>query len=176
MDYLWSPWRYQYVTSGAPETPGPPVPGIEPCLFCRIAGAAQDRENYVLYRAQRNFILLNRYPYAPGHLMIAPYEHVATLEEAQTETMEELIRLAQRAEAAVRSIYRAGGVNLGFNIGQCAGAGVAGHIHMHVLPRWHGDTSFITTTGETRVLPEDLTTSWEKLRAAFDHESPSRPA
>jgi ATP adenylyltransferase len=136
----------------------------------------QDRENYVLYRAQRNFILLNRYPYAPGHLMIAPYEHVATLEEAQTETMEELIRLAQRAEAAVRSIYRAGGVNLGFNIGQCAGAGVAGHIHMHVLPRWHGDTSFITTTGETRVLPEDLTTSWEKLRAAFDHESPSRPA
>jgi ATP adenylyltransferase len=119
MDYLWSPWRYQYVTSGAPETPG-----VDPCLFCRIAGSAQDRENYVLHRAKRNFILLNRYPYATGHLLIAPYEHVATLEEAQTETMEELIRLAQRAEAAVRGIYRAGGVNLGFNIGQCAGAGM----------------------------------------------------
>jgi ATP adenylyltransferase len=168
MDYLWSPWRYQYVTSGAPETPG-----VEPCLFCRIARSVQDRENYVLHRAKRNFVLLNRFPYATGHLMIAPYEHVATLEEARTETMEELIRLAQRAEAAVRGIYRAGGVNLGFNIGQCAGAGVAGHIHMHVLPRWHGDTSFITTTGETRVLPEDLTTSWEKLRTAFEQESPS---
>jgi ATP adenylyltransferase len=164
MDYLWSPWRYQYVTSGSPETLG-----VDTCLFCRVAGAAQDRENYVLHRAERNFILLNRYPYATGHLMIAPYEHVATLEEARTETMEELIRLAQRAEAAVRKIYRAGGVNLGFNIGQCAGAGVAGHIHMHVLPRWHGDTSFITTTGETRVLPEDLATSWEKLAAALSH-------
>jgi len=162
MDYLWSPWRYQYVTSGAPETPGG-----NPCLFCRVAGQSDDRTNYVLQRAERNFILLNRYPYTTGHLMIAPYEHVATLEEARTETLEELIRLAQRAEAAVRRIYRAGGMNLGFNIGQCAGAGVAGHIHMHVLPRWHGDTSFITTTGETRVLPEDLETSFDKLAAAL---------
>jgi ATP adenylyltransferase len=174
MDYLWSPWRYQYVTSGVEEPPG-----AEPCLFCRVAGHTRtpqsiaqpaDRENYVVLRAERNFILLNRYPYANGHLMIAPYEHVATLQDARTETMEELIRLAQRAEAAVRRIYRAGGVNLGFNIGQCAGAGVAGHIHMHVLPRWHGDTSFITTIAETRVLPEELETTWEKLTAALREE------
>jgi ATP adenylyltransferase len=177
MDYLWSPWRYQYVTSGAPEPAG-----AEPCLFCRIAQAAatpdreardreaMDRENYVVLRAERNFVVLNRYPYATGHLLIAPYEHVATLEQARTETMEELIRLAQRAEAAVRRIYHAGGVNLGFNIGQCAGAGVAGHIHMHVLPRWHGDTSFITTTGETRVLPEDLETTWNKLATGLRTE------
>ena len=174
MDHLWSPWRYKYVTSEAAnpkDTPGPKdaarPKAEESCLFCRIATESDDPANYVLLRAQRNFVLLNRYPYASGHLMIAPYEHVATLEDAETETMEELIRLAQRAEAAVRRVYRAGGVNLGFNIGQCAGAGVAGHIHMHVLPRWHGDTSFITTVGETRVLPEDLETTWEKLTAAL---------
>lgn len=163
MDYLWSPWRYQYVTSGAPNPKGE-----QSCLFCRITAQSEDRENFVVLRAQRNFVVLNRYPYSPGHLMIAPYEHVATLEDAQTETMEELIRLAQKAEAAVRKIYNAGGVNLGFNIGQCAGAGVAEHIHMHVLPRWHGDTSFITTTAETRVLPEDLETTREKLVTALE--------
>jgi ATP adenylyltransferase len=175
MDYLWSPWRYRYVTSG-PQEPE----GGELCLFCRVAGhsgtgrlgtaQSTDRENYVVQRGERNFIMLNRYPYSSGHVMIAPYEHVATLEAARTETLEELIRLAQRAEAALRRIYSAGGLNLGFNIGQCAGAGIAGHIHMHVLPRWAGDTGFITTTGETRVLPEDLESTWEKLSAALRTE------
>jgi len=162
MDYLWSPWRYQYVTSGAqvPE-------GGDPCLFCRIAAQSDDRANYVVLRAERNFVMLNRFPYATGHLLIAPYEHVATLEEAKTETMEELIRLAQHTEAALRRIYHAGGLNLGFNIGQCAGAGVAGHIHMHVLPRWHGDTSFVTTVGETRVLPEALETTYDRVVEAL---------
>src|SRR5208283_4505741 len=132
MDYLWSPWRYRYVTSDPQESEG-----AQACLFCGIAGhsgtgrpgdaqpvmaQSTDRENYVVQRGERNFILLNRYPYSSGHLMIAPYEHVATLEDARTETLEELIRLAQRAEAALRRIYSAGGLNLGFNIGQCAGA------------------------------------------------------
>lgn len=179
MDYLWSPWRYRYVTS-TPEPSsdarsGKSTGDKSACLFCRIAAESatpsathsNDRANYVVHRAERNFILLNRYPYATGHLMIAPYEHVATLEGSSTETLEELIRLAQRAEAVLRRVYRAGGLNLGFNIGECAGAGVAGHIHMHVLPRWHGDTSFITTTGETRVLPEDLETTYEKLSEAL---------
>ena len=170
MDYLWSPWRYQYVTSGTQEPES-----AEPCLFCRVGkhseeAQASDRENYVVLRAERNFILLNRYPYSSGHVMISPYEHVATLEDAHTETLEELIRLAQRTEAALRRVYRAGGLNLGFNIGQCAGAGIAGHIHMHVLPRWAGDTSFITTVGETRVLPEDLDSTWEKLSTALRGE------
>ena len=167
MEYVWSPWRYQYVTAGTKEPEGG-----EPCLFCRVTGHAKaaqpsDRENLIVQRGERNFVLLNRYPYSSGHLMIAPYEHVATLEDARSETLEELIRLAQRGEAALRRVYRAGGFNLGFNIGQCAGAGIAGHIHMHVLPRWTGDTSFITTVGETRVLPEDLETTWEKLSAAL---------
>jgi ATP adenylyltransferase len=121
----------------------------------------------VVLRAERCFILLNRYPYTTGHLMIAPYTHVATLDEAEAATLEEIMRLAQRAEKALRAVYRPSGLNLGFNIGESAGAGVAGHIHMHALPRWAGDTSFITTIGETRVLPEALETTYEKLREAL---------
>jgi len=118
-------------------------------------------------RAERSFILLNRYPYTTGHLMIAPYAHVATLEETEAATLEEIMRLAQRAEKALRAVYRPSGLNLGFNIGESAGAGIAGHIHMHALPRWAGDTSFITTIGKTRVLPEALETTYEKVREAL---------
>ena len=123
--------------------------------------------NLVVLRAERNFVLLNRYPYSTGHLMIAPYAHVATLEEAEAPTLEEMMRLAQRCETALRQVYHPDGMNFGFNIGQAAGAGIAGHIHMHGLPRWAGDTSFITTVGETRVLPEDLETTRQKLTAAL---------
>jgi ATP adenylyltransferase len=158
MDHLWSPWRYTYVSSAAPDGE---------CLFCRIASESDDRKNYVVLRAERTFALLNRYPYTSGHLMIAPYAHVATLEDADPRDLEEVIRLGQRAEKALRAIYSPSGFNLGFNIGQCAGAGVAGHIHMHVLPRWTGDASFMTTVGETRVLPEDLETTFEKVSRAL---------
>ena len=139
----------------------------ESCLFCRVASESDDARNYVVLRAERSFILLNRYPYTTGHLMIAPYAHVATLEEADAATLEEIMRLAQRAEKALRAVYRPSGLNLGFNIGESAGAGITGHIHMHALPRWAGDTSFITTIGETRVLPEALETTYEKLRVAL---------
>jgi ATP adenylyltransferase len=161
MDHLWSPWRYRYVSQSIPD---------EECLFCRIAAAntlADDESNYVLLRAERNYVLLNRYPYTSGHLMIAPYAHAATLEETEPRTLEEMMRLAQRAESALRALYHPGGVNLGINIGKAAGAGVAGHIHMHVLPRWQGDVNFMTAIGETRVLPEDLNVTWEKLRKAL---------
>jgi ATP adenylyltransferase len=158
MDHLWSPWRYRYVSAATPETE---------CLFCRIAAELKDKENYVLLRAERNFVLLNRFPYTSGHLMIAPYEHVAALEEAETATLEETMRLTQRMESALRRVYQAGGINIGMNIGQSAGAGVAGHIHMHVLPRWTGDVNFMTTLGETRVLPEELDTSYARLLAAL---------
>jgi ATP adenylyltransferase len=158
MDHLWSPWRYKYVSSASPQ---------DPCLFCRAAAEPDDKKNHVLWRAERSFALLNRYPYTSGHLMIAPYAHVATLEQADPRDLEEVIRLAQRAEAALRTVYKPGGFNLGFNIGQCAGAGVAGHIHMHVLPRWTGDVSFMTTIGETRVLPEDLDSTYGKLSEAL---------
>lgn len=164
MDYLWSPWRYTYVSSASPADS---TSNRESCLFCRVASESDDARNYVVLRAERSFILLNRFPYTTGHLMIVPYAHVATLEEADAATLEEIMRLAQRAEKALRAVYRPSGLNLGFNIGESAGAGIAGHIHMHALPRWAGDTSFITTISETRVLPEALETTYEKLREAL---------
>jgi ATP adenylyltransferase len=168
MDHLWSPWRYQYVSSAGT------VPlGKDYCLFCRVAASPlEDAVNLVILRAERSFILLNRYPYTNGHLMIAPYAHVATLEETEAATLEEMMRLAQLSERALRRVYRPEGLNFGFNIGQAAGAGIAGHIHMHGLPRWAGDTSFITTVGETRVLPEDLETTRQKLTAALNELEP----
>ena len=158
MDQLWSPWRYRYVSQSVPD---------ETYLFCRIAASADDHLNYVLLRAERNLVLLNRYPYSSGHLMIAPYAHVATLEAAEPAALAEMMSLAQKCEAALRSVYHPGGINLGINIGKAAGAGVAGHVHMHLLPRWVGDVSFMTSVGETRVLPEDLETTWEKLGKAL---------
>jgi ATP adenylyltransferase len=158
MDYLWSPWRYGYVSSGTSE------PG---CLFCRIAASPDDAGNYVVHRAARNFVVLNRFPYTSGHLMVAPYAHVATLSDCDPRDLEEMIALARQAESALRGGYSPDGFNIGMNIGRSAGAGVAGHIHMHVLPRWHGDASFVTTVGETRVLPEELGTTYAKLKAMF---------
>jgi len=158
MDYLWSPWRYQYI-SKADHSRG--------CIFCERSSSLHDRENLILHRAEHNFILLNLYPYTTGHLMIAPYAHVATLEEANEPALEEMMMLARRAQRHLREVYRSPGLNLGMNLGECAGAGVVGHIHMHVLPRWPGDVNFMTTVGETRVLPEDLATTYEKLSRAF---------
>jgi ATP adenylyltransferase len=167
MDQLWSPWRYQYVSSASSSNSN--TNPAETCLFCRVIaeGAAKDRENYVLLRAARSYIILNRYPYSSGHLMVAPYAHVASLEEAETETLVEMMKLAQRCEKALRRVYKPGGLNFGFNIGQCAGAGIAGHIHMHGLPRWAGDVSFISAIGETRVIPEELDTTYERISAAL---------
>jgi ATP adenylyltransferase len=158
MDHLWSPWRYQYITK---------TDHSQGCIFCEKSSAQQDRENLILFRGEHNFVLLNLYPYATGHLMIAPYVHVATLEETEDATAAEMIMLARQAQRHLREIYGAPGFNIGMNIGACAGAGVAGHVHMHVLPRWPGDVNFMTTVGETRVIPEDLATTYEKLSKAF---------
>ena len=165
MDYLWTPWRYQYVTKGA-EPSG--------CVFCASGSdTAHDKEHLVIHRGAKNFVLLNRYPYTSGHVMVVPYEHAATLEDLPDETLVELIRMARAAERQLRRVYRPEGLNFGFNIGQSAGAGIAGHVHLHALPRWTGDTSFMTSIGETRVLPEDLDTTWERLRKAFAEERSS---
>ena len=155
MDQLWSPWRYQYLKEGT---------GSESCVFCDLGASSDDAAGYVVYRGTSNFVVLNRYPYATGHVLVVPYEHVATLEKAPAETADEMMRLTQKLEGALRWLYRAGGVNIGMNIGEAAGAGVAGHIHMHVLPRWVADSNFITVVGETRVLPEELDETWRRLR------------
>jgi ATP adenylyltransferase len=158
MDRLWSPWRYRYVSTASPSNA---------CIFCAKPAANDDAANYIVLRAERNFVLLNLYPYTNGHLMIAPYEHVAKLTEADPRTLQEMMSLAVRCEAALRKIYNPDGINLGMNLGEAAGAGVAGHIHMHMLPRWSGDASFMSTIAETRVLPEELSVTYERLKAAL---------
>lgn len=158
MDYLWTPWRYQYVTAPGEK---------DRCIFCAAVQASDDRQALVVHRAKRNFVILNRYPYTIGHLMIVPYEHEPNLERLTDATLAELILLARDSEKHLTALYRPDGLNLGMNIGRSAGAGVADHFHLHALPRWTGDANFMTVVSETRVLPEDLATTWERLRAAF---------
>ena len=128
----------------------------------------RDEANLIVHRGSFNFIVLNRFPYTSGHLMVVPYAHASDLSGIDESTATELMVLTRLAEGHLRSIYRPGGLNLGMNIGESAGAGIAGHIHMHVLPRWHGDANFMTTVSETRVLPEDLGVTWRRVRSAFD--------
>ncbi|MCZ2080094.1 MAG: HIT domain-containing protein [Bryobacteraceae bacterium] len=158
MDRLWSPWRFNYV-SKAETSRG--------CLFCDKPAEQDDRKNLIVYRASRTFVILNLFPYTAGHLMIAPYAHIATLQDASDEIATEMIRLARLTEKHLRTVYKPEGLNMGINLGECAGAGVAGHLHMHVVPRWCGDANFMTTVGETRVLPEDIKVTFEKLAGAF---------
>jgi ATP adenylyltransferase len=160
MDYIWTPWRYQYmkeVTSGKqPE-----------CIFCDAAARKDDAETLIVYRGVKTFIILNRYPYTSGHVMIVPYAHVAELNLCEPETLSEMMRLAQRVETALRANYKPDGMNLGMNLGRAAGAGVVGHLHLHALPRWIGDANFMTVVGETRMHPEDLKTTYERLSKAL---------
>lgn len=160
MDYLWTPWRFQYVSE---ET------GSEGCIFCEKTSAdpSTDKDHLVLYRGQFNFILLNLYPYTVGHALIVPYAHIAELTEALAETLAEMMILAQQFQQALKKVYRPEGYNLGLNMGRCAGAGVEYHLHLHILPRWTGDSNFMTVVGETRVEPENLATTYDKLFKSF---------
>ncbi|HEX8071150.1 MAG TPA: HIT domain-containing protein [Pyrinomonadaceae bacterium] len=165
MDRLWTPWRYQYIKgAGAAEGAG----DAAVCVFCALRDDPDnDARNYVVHRARANFVVLNLYPYTNGHLLVIPYEHAADLDAVAKETTDEMMDLAKRATTILRAAYRPHGFNLGMNLGQAAGAGVAAHLHLHVLPRWTGDASFMTTAGETRVLPEDLQTTYDRLRGQF---------
>ena len=193
MDQLWTPWRFAYVTTadGAPR-PGIPArlaawPGDTGCVFCNIIGAvdhaiangmshdeAESAAGLVL-RADHCYICLNAYPYTSGHVMVVPYAHLDRLAKLPAETAHEMTDLAQRTEQVLESLYRPHGLNFGMNLGQAGGAGVAGHLHLHALPRWAGDTNFMTTVAETRVLPEDLTTTWKRLRQAFAEQARGMP-
>ena len=159
MDYLWTPWRYRYLVTAGRE---------DRCVFCDAPAAGDDRAMLIVLRGQKNFIILNRFPYVAGHVMVVPYAHQATLTAVDSETLNEMMALAQRVQGALQGIYHPEGYNVGLNIGRAAGAGIAGHLHMHVLPRWIGDTNFVTTISETRVLPEELTDTYDKLRCALE--------
>lgn len=160
MDYLWSPWRFRYV-SGA-DKPGQ-------CVFCRLGGGEPDRdpENLILRRGRFNFIVLNLFPYTTAHALVVPYAHVAQLVDLQPETMAEMMEMTQKLNAAIVAAYHPEGCNLGMNIGKAAGAGIADHLHLHFLPRWFGSSNFLTVVCETRVLPEDLNTTYAKLASFF---------
>ena len=158
MDYLFTPWRYAYIT-------GANVPGD--CLFCGLLQTKNDEQALIIHRAKYCFVMLNAFPYTSGHAMVVPYEHVDELTKLSQSAAEEMMALTQRLEAVLRELYHPDGLNLGMNLGKAAGAGVAGHIHMHILPRWFGDVNFMTSVGETRVLPEDLPTTYRKLRSKF---------
>lgn len=165
MDRLWTPWRYSYITG---EKSHDEPPALNNCVFCALAvDESNDARNFLLHRAAHNFIVLNIYPYTSGHLMIVPYAHLAELDAAEKETTDELMDLTKRAQTVLREAYRPHGFNLGMNLGSAAGAGVAGHIHLHIMPRWSGDANFMTTVGETRVIPEDLQTTYDKLHGKF---------
>lgn len=163
MDRLWSPWRNEYIAAGSSLDPAP-----SGCVFCKIQGdPSKDGENFVLHRARQNFVVLNIHPYITGHLMVIPYEHLSELDAMPKETTDELMDLTKRSQTVLREVYKPAGFNVGMNLGAAAGAGIADHIHIHILPRWNGDTNFMTTVGETRVLPEDLATTFHKLRDKF---------
>jgi ATP adenylyltransferase len=159
VETLWSPWRHEYIKASGTDNPD------RACLFCFAQkDPAEDESNLVVARGDDNFVILNRYPYTGGHLMIAPYEHVSGLADASKATTDEMMDLAKRCENALREVYHPEGFNVGMNLGKVAGAGVADHIHLHIVPRWGGDTNFMTAVAETRVLPEDLAMTYQKLR------------
>ena len=157
MDHLWSPWRLDYVTGKSP------APG---CVFCD-ALAGTDQSDLVVFTGRTCFVILNLFPYNNGHLMVVPQRHIANLTEAGPDELHELIELTRRAEIALTEAYSPHGMNMGINLGKPAGAGVLDHVHLHVVPRWNGDTNYMTVIGETRVLPEELHDSARRLRPIF---------
>ena len=156
MKRLWAPWRMAWI-GGARPAAG--------CVFCTARDGPDDRASLVLLRGAHAFLILNAYPYAPGHLMAVTNRHLAALGEARPEELTDAMTLVQRAVAALSAEYRAEGFNVGLNQGRVAGAGIEDHLHVHVVPRWGGDHNFMTVVGQTRVLPEDLTTTWDRLRS-----------
>ena len=164
MDYLWTPWRFQYMVQVNQ--------GKQPeCIFCDAVVRHDDEETLLVYRGKKAFVILNRFPYTSGHVMVVPYAHIAELQKCEPGVLEEMMALTQRLEPIFRSEYKPDGMNLGMNLGKAAGAGVTGHLHLHVLPRWFGDSNFMTVTGETRVHPEELSTTYARLKKALQPQS-----
>lgn len=161
MEHLWAPWRMAYIDSGDKKDDG--------CIFCVKAAESNDEENLILYRGERCFVLMNRYPYNNGHLMLAPYAHVPSIEELETPALTELMTVAQQCLAALREAIHPHGFNMGINQGTTAGAGIADHVHLHVVPRWNGDTNFMPVLADVKVMPDYLQHTYQQLKAAWPH-------
>ncbi len=162
MNHIWSPWRMSYIQNDDRESK---------CAFCQELSQPNSVQNLIVFRGQRSFIILNRFPYNSGHLMVVPYEHKATLEDLDAETRAEIMELGNLATRALQDAYHPQGFNLGINIGSAAGAGILEHVHLHVLPRWTGDTNFISTLGATRVLPESLEATFTRVKESIERIS-----
>ena len=159
MKHLWSPWRMKYIESDQKH---------DGCVFCDAQAKVDGAENLIAFRGKNAYVILNRFPYTSGHLMVIPFEHKPNLEELDAETRAEMMELASRCMSVLRNIYKPQGFNMGANIGEVAGAGVKGHVHIHIVPRWAGDTNFMSSVGETRVLPEALENTFKRVREAFE--------
>jgi ATP adenylyltransferase len=159
MEFVWSPWRYDYMASIGKKSTS--------CVFCIGEDRSQDAGRLVLHRGSLNFVILNLFPYTSGHFMVAPLAHTARFDEARPDQLTEMMELAQRGMRALNALYRPEGFNMGMNLGHCAGAGIREHFHLHVVPRWIGDVNFMGVTAETRVLPEDLSTTYRRMAEVF---------
>ena len=157
MDYIWAPWRIEYILSEKDKE----------CIFCYKPKQDIDKENLLLFRGKHNLIMMNLYPYNPGHLMVAPYRHVQSLEVLDDEEMLEHFRLVDRCVSVLREVMNPQGFNIGLNLGRVAGAGIEDHIHTHVVPRWNGDTNFMPVISDTRAVPEALAATYDKLAGRF---------
>ncbi len=158
MKHIWSPWRMKYIEKHEKESD---------CVFCIAQAKADSAENLIAFRGKNAYVILNRFPYTSGHLMVIPFSHEPNLENLDTETRAEMMELASRCTTILRKVYRTESFNMGINIGEAAGAGVLGHVHIHIVPRWAGDTNFMSTTGETRVLPESLEDTYQRVHEEF---------
>jgi ATP adenylyltransferase len=157
MEHIWAPWRIQYILDEKPER----------CILCEKPKEDKDVQNYILYRGDRNFIMLNSYPYNPGHLLVAPYRHIGSLEELMEEERNEHFKLISRSLEVLKEAFKPGGFNIGSNIGGVAGAGIEDHFHSHVVPRWQGDTNYIPVLADLRVLPQALADTYKTLEGKF---------
>lgn len=153
MEHIWAPWRMEFILA---EKPGG-------CILCDRPKGKEDKASLILYRGERNFVMLNKYPYNPGHLMVSPYRHVPSLEDLSDEELWEHADLVRRSTRALRRAFQPAAFNIGINIGRTAGAGIGDHIHTHVVPRWEGDTNFMPVVANTRVLPEGLASTYDRL-------------
>ena len=170
MDHLYTPWRYNFITAEKPsDKPGQKTADTDrDCIFCAKL-LMTDAEALIVHRGTHCYICLNLFPYNNGHVMVVPHAHLDSLAKLPLEVAHEMMDLAQRSESVLRNVYQPNGINMGLNLGEAAGAGIVGHVHLHVLPRWRGDANFMSVVAETRVLPEELATTWQRLRDGFAH-------
>jgi ATP adenylyltransferase len=159
MDYLWSPWRMEYILE--PKTD-------EGCIFCNGLKQVDGPDNLIVFRGSKAFVMLNRFPYTSGHLMVVPYEHRPSLDLLETDSRSDIMNLAAKALQVLVTLYSPQGFNLGMNIGNAAGAGISEHVHLHVVPRWVGDTNFMSSVSQTRVLPELLEETYRRVKEAWE--------